>query len=108
MKFLKGLGLFALALCFNCASTTSVLSEFDESADFDNYKTYVLCIDDLFVDNTKYPKLDNNYVRELIGAEIEEQMESQGYKTNVLRPELQAGFKISIRRRIYNYQLRNS
>lgn len=98
MKTFKLISLFSFILLFGCASTSqyTILSDFDEAVDFNNYKTFVICIDDLFVENTKYPKYDNNYVRQLIGQEIENQMIGKGYKTNVLRPELQAGFQILI------------
>jgi len=56
----------------------------------------VLCVEDFYVDNTKYPELDNIYIRELIGLEVEDQMKNLGYKTNVLKSQLQAGFKIAI------------
>lgn len=83
---------------FGCASTSdrSLLTDFDQTAKFNDYQTFVICIDDLFVENTNYPKYDNNYVRQLIGREIENQMKGLGYQTNVLKPELQAGFQILI------------
>lgn len=98
MKTVKTLFLFTLIFLFGCASTSqlTILSDFDESVNFNEYKTFVICIDDLFVANTAYPKYDNNYVRQLIGNEVEEQMIGKGYKTNVLKPELQAGFQILI------------
>jgi len=98
MKAINRLSQFVFILLFGCASTSqiSILSDYDDSVDFNNYKTFVICIDDLFVENTNYPKYDNNHVRQLIGREIEEQMSGKGYKTNVLRPELQAGFQILI------------
>lgn len=98
MKAIKTLSLFLFFFIIGCASTSklSILSDYDESVDFNNYKTYVICIDDLYVENTKYPKYDNNNVRQIIGHEIENQMIGKGYKTNVLRPELQAGFQILI------------
>ena len=85
-----------MLLLFGCASTTIVLSEYDENIDFNYYDTFVLCIDDLYVENTKYPNLDNNYVRDLIGNELIFQMEALGYKTNVINVQLQTGFKIVI------------
>lgn len=95
---IKKISLFVLILCCGCATTSdmSLLSDFDETAKFNDYQTFVICIDDLFVENTNYPKYDNNYVRQLIGKEVEDQMVSLGYKTNVLKPELQAGFQILI------------
>ena len=76
--------------------TKSYLSEYDEAVDFNYYDTFVLCVEDFYVDNTKYPELDNIYIRELTGLEVEDQMENLGYKTNVLKSQLQAGFKIAI------------
>ena len=92
----KLVGILMLALLVGCASTENVLSEFDETADFDNYTTFVICVDDLFVENTDYPSYDNNYVRELIGEEVEKQMLAKGHKTNVQEPELQAGFQLVV------------
>ena len=94
MKALKYLLVFSLVALFGCASTSDVLSDFDDSVDFDSYTSFVICIDDLYVENTKYPEYDNNKVREVIGAALEAQMIKEGYKTNVLKPELQAGFEL--------------
>ncbi len=98
MNAIKTISLFTIIFFIGCASTSqlSILSDYDESIDFNNYSTFVICIDDLFVENTKYPKYDNNHVRQLIGQEVENQMIGKGHKTNVLRPELQAGFQILI------------
>jgi hypothetical protein len=96
MKKLKLLYAVLILTLFGCASTGAVLSEFDESIEFDNYTTFVLCIDDLFVENTNYPNHDNNEVRAMIGDAIEVQMKSKGHKTNVLNPELQAGFRLVV------------
>ncbi|WP_347921708.1 DUF4136 domain-containing protein [Pontimicrobium sp. SW4] len=96
MKTLKTLGIIFLLTLYGCASTEAVLSEFDESVDFETYDTFVLCIDDLFVENTKYPNHDNNKVRELIGNAVENEMINRGHKTNVMDPQLQAGFKLLV------------
>lgn len=96
MKTIKALSIVFLLMLFGCASTEAVLSDFDESVDFDSYNTFVLCVDDLFVENTKYPNYDNNKVRELIGEAIEAEMIGKGHKTNVLNPQLQAGFKLLV------------
>ena len=95
-KTYKFFTIFIISLLFGCASTSTVLSDFDETIDFENYNTFVLCIDDLFVENIKYPKSDNNTIRQLIGDQIELHMINTGHKTNVLNPQLQAGFKIVI------------
>jgi len=96
MKRLKPLSLVFLFLFFGCASTEAVLSDYDESVDFNSYNTFVICVDDLFVENTNYPNYDNNYARELITEAIEKQMINKGHKTNVLNPQLQAGFKLIV------------
>lgn len=96
MKTLKALSIIFLLTLYGCASTESVISEFDESVDFDSYNTFVLCVDDLFVENTNFPNYDNNKVRELIGDAVEVQMIKKGHKTNVMDPQLQAGFKLLV------------
>ena len=94
MKNLKIFIVLALFTLFDCAAPLNLNSEFDESIDFDSYATFVLCVDDLFVENPSYPRYDNIEVRSLIGGEIENQMILKGYETNVSKPELQAGFRI--------------
>ena len=96
MKKLKTLTLAILVLLYGCASTEDLLSEFDETVDFDAYTTFVLCVDDLFVENTAYPNYDNNYVRQLLADAVELQMLNKGHRTNVLQPELQAGFQLIV------------
>jgi len=98
MKPFKFISLVTVMFFLGCGSTADlkVLSDYDETASFNDYQTFVICIDDLFVENSNYPKYDNNNIRQLIGKEIEDQMEGLGYKTNVIKPELQAGFQLLI------------
>lgn len=98
MKGIKTFGLIAVLFFFGCASTADlkILTDYDDTANFNDYKAFVICVDDLFIENSNYPKYDNNKVRQLIGKEIEGQMEGLGYKTNVIKPELQAGFQLLI------------
>ena len=98
MKPFKFISLVTVMFFLECGSTADlkVLSDYDETAGFNDYQTFVICIDDLFVENTNYPKYDNNTVRQLIGKEVEDQMEGIGYKTDVIKPELQAGFQLLI------------
>ncbi len=98
MKPFKFISLVTVMFFLGCGSTADlkVLSDYDETAGFNDYQTFVICIDDLFVENTNYPKYDNNTVRQLIGKEVEDQMEGLGYKTDVINPELQAGFQLLI------------
>lgn len=96
MKTLKTLSIIFLLTLYGCATTEAVISEFDENVDFDAYSTFVICLDDLFVENVNYPNYDNNKVRELIGDAVETQMTNKGHKTNVLEPQLQAGFNLIV------------
>lgn len=96
MKTTKLFGIITMFLLLGCAASNAILSEYDESVDFNYYETFVLCIDDLYVENTKYPNLDNNNIREIIGDEVIFNMEALGYKTNVMKAQLQAGFKLVI------------
>lgn len=99
MKAKYILSTLALLFVFGCASTSAVLADYDDNIDFNQYATFVLCIDDLFVENTNYPNYDNNEVRQLIGDAIEAEMELIGHKTNVLNPELQVGFQLVIQQK---------
>ena len=110
MKSLKILSLFSFILLFGCAATVDIISEYDDEVDFNYYETFVLCLDDFQVDNTKYPNLDNSYVRELIAGQVDNHMAALGYRTNVFSPQLQAGFKIAITEQessIQNCELQN-
>ena len=90
--------IFLLAfLVINCAVTNSVLYDYDLDADFDSFSTYVLCNDDLMVENIDHPNKDNEEIRALIGDAVALAMEDRGHRTNVFEPELQAGFRIAIR-----------
>ncbi|NND26236.1 MAG: DUF4136 domain-containing protein [Flavobacteriaceae bacterium] len=86
--------LLSSLIVLGCASTSDVLTDYDPAVNFDNYSTFVICIDDLFVENTNYPNYDNNKVRQLIGDAVESEMLNKGHKTNVFNPELQAGFQL--------------
>jgi hypothetical protein len=108
MKTLKYFSFIFLIILFGCASTEAVLSEFDESIDFDQYNTFVLCVDDLFVENPLFPNYDNNEVRQLIGDAIEKRMIDLGHKTNVFKPQLQAGFRLIVEKKevtFYNCEM---
>ena len=85
-----------LFLLFGCASTSTVIFDYNLKIDFDEYTTYVLCVEDLFVENTGHPNIDNETVRQYVGDALEQEMELRGHRTNVLKPELQVGFKIVI------------
>lgn len=92
----KLITLCIIVLLLGCASTERVISDFDDTVNFDNYSTFVICLEDLFVENTNYPNYDNNEVRQLIGDAVETHMKLKGHKTNVLNPQLQAGFQIIV------------
>ena len=96
MRSIKYIQIVLLTLFFSCAGTHEIVSEFDDTADFDSYSTFVLCLDDLYVENVSYPQYDNDTVRELIGEAVEAEMIKRGHRTNVLNPELQAGFQLVV------------
>ena len=92
----------SILLLMGCAASNAILSEYDETIDFNYYETFVLCVDDLYVENTKFPKIDNNSVRAHIGDEMAFQMEALGYKSNVMNAQLQVGFKIVSYARVFD------
>lgn len=96
MRYFKLFFSIIIFIVFSCASSNAVLYEFDETVDFDAYTTFVLCVDDFFVEYSTEPELDNNQIREFIGDYLELEMISRGHKTNVLNPELQVGFELIV------------
>jgi len=92
-KLLAGL---VLLLLFNCASTSEVVYDYNLETDFNQYNTYVLCVDDFFVEYSNYPNLDNEDIRRHIGDAVDTEMTVTGHKTNVFDPQLQAGFRLLI------------
>jgi hypothetical protein len=97
MKRLRIITILSTFILFHCAAPNHISSDYDESINFDSYSTFVVCVDDYFVENPSYPNYDNKEVRQLIGDEIAVQMEQRGHQTNVIKPQLQAGFKILLR-----------
>lgn len=85
-----------LVLLFNCAATSEVVYDYNLNVDFNQYDTYVLCIDDFTVEHLNHPQIDNDNVRQLLGNAVATEMENKAHKTNVLKPQLQAGFRILI------------
>jgi hypothetical protein len=84
------------SLLFNCAATSEVVYDYNLETDFNQFDTYVLCIDDFTVEHLNHPNLDNENVRLTIGDAVAIEMENKAHKTNVLEPQLQAGFRILI------------
>lgn len=84
-------------LVLGCASTSEVIYDYNLDINFSDYDTYVLCIDDLFVENYNYPNIDNEAVRQELGEAVSEQMEIRDHRTNVFDPQLQVGFRIAIK-----------
>ncbi|WP_296384840.1 DUF4136 domain-containing protein [Winogradskyella sp.] len=83
-------------LLFNCAATSEVVYDYNLDVDFNQYDTYVLCVDDFFVEHLNYPKLDNEAIRQIIGDAVAIEMENKAHSTNVFEPQLQAGFRLLI------------
>jgi hypothetical protein len=96
MKFFKTRSTFVLIFFLGCVTTSNVTYDYDESINFNNYATFVIYIDDLFVQNTKFPNYDNTYIRQYLAEEFENKMIQLGYKTNEQKPELQVGFKLVV------------
>ncbi len=88
-------GLLFLLLS-NCATTSEVVYDYNLEVDFNQYDTYVLCMDDFFVDDLNHPNLDNEQLRQLIGDAVAIEMENKAHRTNVFDPQLQAGFRLLI------------
>ena len=92
-SFISGL---LLLLLFNCAATSEVVYDYNLEVDFNQYDTYVLCLEDFAVEHLEYPNLDNEQIRQLIGDAVAVEMENKAHRTNVFEPQLQAGFRILI------------
>ncbi|WP_111684171.1 DUF4136 domain-containing protein [Winogradskyella tangerina] len=93
-----------LVLLLGCAASSEVVYDYNLDVDFNQYDTYVLCIEDFTVEHTNYPNLDNDYVRQTIGDAVAVEMENKAHKTNVLEPQLQAGFRIMITEEKANFK----
>jgi len=103
MKLLKSyLGIFLL-ISLGCASTQEVMFDYNPEVDFNQYGTFVLCVDDLFVEYTNRPNYDNKTVRTYLADAVEYEMKKRNHKTNVLNPELQVGFTITLTNRIVSF-----
>ncbi|MCA0153921.1 DUF4136 domain-containing protein [Winogradskyella vincentii] len=96
MKTVNKLLLLLFAIILGCASTSEVVYDYNLEVDFNQYDTYVLCMDDFFVEHTNHPDLDNEEVRRIIGDAVALEIENKGHRTNVLKPQLQAGFRLLI------------
>ncbi|WP_411895573.1 DUF4136 domain-containing protein [Winogradskyella sp. A2] len=96
MKIHNKLLFLIFALVFSCATTSEVVYDYNLEIDFNQYETYVLCVDDFFVEHTNHPDLDNEEVRRIIGDAVALEIENKGHRTNVLNPQLQAGFRLLI------------
>ena len=83
-------------LLYNCATASDAVSDYDLNVDFNKYDTYVLCVDDFFVEHPSYPNLDNEAIRRLLGDAVSVEMENTAHRTNVFNPQLHAGFRLLI------------
>ncbi len=94
----------ALFILQGCATTSEVIYDYNLDIDFDKYNTYVLCVEDLTVENSLYPNYDNPSTREYIASAVENEMQLRGHKTNVLDPQLQAGFRLVVTEEDVSFQ----
>lgn len=96
MKTFKIYLVLILVLNLNCASTQEVIFDYNLNIDFDQFSTFVLCVDDLFVEHTNQPNYDNKNIRNYLAEAVTSEMQKRNHKTNVLNPELQVGFIITL------------
>ncbi len=96
MRVYKIFSSLILLILFNCAATSEVVYDYNLETDFNQYDTFVLCIDDFSVENSNYPNLDNEDIRRYIRDAVDSEMTNTNHRTNVFDPQLQAGFRILI------------
>lgn len=99
MKYQNLIITLIMTMLLGCASTESILSEFDESVDFENYSSFIICLDDLYVENTKDLAYDNTNVRQIISDKLIDQMIARDHETDVYEPELQVGFELILEKK---------
>ncbi|MBO3116457.1 DUF4136 domain-containing protein [Winogradskyella sp. DF17] len=95
---------FLLLFVMSCASTSEVIYDYNIDVDFNQYDTFVLCMDDFFVEHDNHPNLDTEETRQIIGDAVEVEMKNTGHRTNVFDPQLQAGFRILIKEQTAQFQ----
>jgi hypothetical protein len=81
-----------------------VIYDYNLDTDFNQYDTYVLCVEDFFVENTNHPNIDNPSVRNYLRDAVDTEMINTGHKTNVLKPQLQAGFRLLISEKTVEFE----
>lgn len=96
MKMFKVIIVMILMLSFSCASTSDVVYDYNLDIDFNRFNTYVLCVDDLFVEHTNMPTIDNKKIRNYLAETVAYEMETRDHRTNILNPQLQVGFIITL------------
>ena len=97
MRTIHLITLLLTSLLFNCAATSDVVYDYNLDINFNDFDTYVLCIEDYALEHIDHPKFDNEQTRAIIGDAIALEMENKGHRTNVFEPQLQAGFKLLLR-----------
>jgi hypothetical protein len=104
MKTPTSILMVLLLLLINCAATSEVMYDYNLDIDFNQYDTYVLCVEDMTVEHFENPKLDNDNIRQLIGNAVAFEMENKAHRTNVFDPQLQAGFKLLIKEKTVTFK----
>lgn len=94
-KHLFYLSVFVVGLFSNC-SVSRVVSDYDPQSNFQEFKTFVICEDDLKVQNHDFLEYDTALNRMRIKNALENEMQTRGYIINNEQPELQVGFKLNI------------
>ena len=104
MKFLRLFFYIFLLTIMGCASVSDIVYDYNLNADFDSYTTFVICNEDLFSEDTNHPKIDNEVNRSMIAKAVSKQMELRNHKTNVFSPQLQAGFRIVVKKQTVSFK----
>nr|WP_321234241.1 DUF4136 domain-containing protein [uncultured Psychroserpens sp.] len=88
--------LLSFVFILSCATTSSMIFDYDIDEDFNQHNTFIICEDDLIAKNTRYPQQDNTKIRDLLSEEVTFKLESLGLEVDTNNPDLQAGFRLII------------
>ncbi|WP_340202030.1 DUF4136 domain-containing protein [Ascidiimonas sp. W6] len=89
--------LFLLTISNVSCGSSKVVAEEDPNTNFQAYKTFVICAEDLLVKDTNYPEYDNTTTRMHIKTALEDEMRKRGYELEASSPQLQVGFKFTVK-----------
>lgn len=96
-KFFNAFFFLAMGAMVLSCSSAKIVADHDPDINFNDYETYTFCMEDMTIENSKYPEYDNDFNRNLIKEAIEAEMEARGYVADASQPQLQVGFRFVIR-----------